>query len=672
MPRGLRVHTGALLAYAALALAVSWPLPLHLGTHLTGAPSGDTGVYVWNLWVFRHELVDHHRWPLVTEKIFPLSGTVNLSQHNYTVLSDVLALPLLSRFDLVTTFNLIYFVQVVSAGYALFLLARHVTGRVLESWLAGACFAAAPAVVVRSLAHHSLLWVAPVALFLLGWLKYVETARPVFAVAAGAAAAAAMLGDAYYGVYCALLGAALLATWVVTLHVARRPPDLPPTLRQRVVYRLIDAALAAAGALVLWLATGHRTTLVLAGRVLHLESLYTPVLVLTVLVLVRLWLAWRVQVHWAPVERRRVAVTGALLSAVAAALLLAPLLAAAIQRVMEGTFETPPIYWRSSPRGVDLVSFVLPNPVHPWFGAPFARWIDAHMPMVAFIEGTASLSLAATIVILWALWARRGALPRTWLGLTALSGLLALGPFVHVAGVNLYVPGPWAILRYVPVVGLARSPSRFALLAALGHAVLFAAALAALRDRWRLRPRWCAGVTAAVGLALAVELLPVPRTLHRASVPSIYATIAADPDERHAVLELPVGLRDGTSSIGNQSARSQFYQAFHGKPILGGYLSRVSARRKARYRSIAVMNALFTLSEGRPLEPHRRARLLAGGRRFAREAGVYYVVIDTARASPALRDFAVALLDLVKIEEAEGLELYVLREHLERAPPPAR
>ena len=30
--------------FAALALAFSWPLPLRLDTHLTGAPSGDTGV----------------------------------------------------------------------------------------------------------------------------------------------------------------------------------------------------------------------------------------------------------------------------------------------------------------------------------------------------------------------------------------------------------------------------------------------------------------------------------------------------------------------------------------------------------------------------------------------------------------------------------------------------
>jgi len=276
----------------------------------------------------------------------------------------------------------------------------------------------------------------------------------------------------------------------------------------------------------------------------------------------------------------------------------------------------------------------------------------------------------ATATIVAAFARARRALPRLWLALTAFFAALALGPFVHLAGLNLYVPGPWAFLRYVPIVELARSPSRFAVLVAFGAAVLFAFALVALGSR--LGPTRRPWLLAGLGLALAAELLPAPRTLYSAEVPTIYARIAADPDERHAVLELPVGLRDGASSIGDESARTQFYQAFHGKPILGGYLSRVSHRRKARYRALAVMDALFTLSEGGTLPPERRDRLLAAGRRFRREANLHYVVVDTTRATPTLRAFAVALFDLVKIDEADGLELFVPRDVVERAPPPPR
>jgi hypothetical protein len=76
-----------------VALAFSWPLPLHFTTHLTGATTGDTGVYVWNQWVFWHEVVEAHRLPYFTDTIFSLTGSdANLSLHNYTPFQDLVAL----------------------------------------------------------------------------------------------------------------------------------------------------------------------------------------------------------------------------------------------------------------------------------------------------------------------------------------------------------------------------------------------------------------------------------------------------------------------------------------------------------------------------------------------------------------------------------------------------
>ena len=78
-----------------------WPssfrgrLPLNLGTHLTGNPGGDTGVYVWNQWVFRHEIFEHGRFPYFTDSIFSLTRDANLSLHNYTTFQDLVAIPLI-------------------------------------------------------------------------------------------------------------------------------------------------------------------------------------------------------------------------------------------------------------------------------------------------------------------------------------------------------------------------------------------------------------------------------------------------------------------------------------------------------------------------------------------------------------------------------------------------
>lgn len=94
-----RPQTCAILAYAVLALAFAWPLPLHLATCLTGSPEGDTGVYVWNLWVFQHEILVHRASPYFSDTIFALTDRANLSLHNYTTLANLLALPLIGVLD---------------------------------------------------------------------------------------------------------------------------------------------------------------------------------------------------------------------------------------------------------------------------------------------------------------------------------------------------------------------------------------------------------------------------------------------------------------------------------------------------------------------------------------------------------------------------------------------
>ena len=106
---------------------------------------------------------------------------------------------------------------------------------------------------------------------------------------------------------------------------------------------------------------------------------------------------------------------------------------------------------------------------------------------------------------------------------------------------------PWSVLRYVPVLGLVRSPGRFAVLVTMAVAVLFAQALAHVgRSHPDRRRRWLT----AVGVLLAIELVPGPRTLYSAAIPALYSTIAADPRPDVRVLELPVGVKDGTGSVG--------------------------------------------------------------------------------------------------------------------------
>ncbi len=635
------------MAFVLLATVQTWPLARHLSTHLTGTPTGDTAVYVWNTWVFRHELVEQGHSPFRTSSIFALGSEADLSLHNYTLFADILALPLQPIVGVVAAFNLVYLLNIALSGFGMFLLARRITNRPLESWLAGAMFACAPFLVARGVAHFSLVAAAPLPLFMYWLDRTWETRRLRDAAAMGACVAWAFFCDAYYAVYCAMLGFCFVGSRLLAVSFGYRRAPAPRTGRA-----LLDAGIVALVGLMVGAHVLGGGSVRVASMSISMQSLYTPMLMLTLLVLARIALSLRPHIAWRPPPGTYAMWRAAIVAVFVGAVLLAPTLSAVGRRAVEGRFVSAPVHWRSSPPGADLLAFFAPNPTHPLTPSFIVDW-TTRAPG-GFAEQVAALSLVGLVVMLVA-WRRAAFRPsRFWLAITIGFGLLTLGPFVHVAGVNTYLPTPWTFLRYVPVIGAARTPTRFAIVAMLGFCVLFACALVALTRRF---PRARTAMLAVVGLALAVELLPIPRVLYSASVPRIYDVIKADPRPIR-VLELPYGVRDGLTSLGDFNASSQYHQTYHGKPIAGGYLSRVSQQRKSAYRRLPVRSALMTLSEGKPLSPEQDRRARTGAAAFLAAGRIGYVVMDTGRTTPELRAFAIDILGLRRVTAADGFELY--------------
>jgi hypothetical protein len=310
-----------------------------------------------------------------------------------------------------------------------------------------------------------------------------------------------------------------------------------------------------------------------------------------------------------------------------------------------------------------VLALVAPNPSH-----PLVRWLTGDQQAAAptvFVEFTAALGLVVLAVVAFAVW-RAGLRARGWFWTLGIFAVLALGPFVHVAGVNTFIPGPWALLRYVPVVSLTRMPGRFAVVAALCASVLFALALKAIGERWPHRRRQ---VLATVAVLLAIELLPVPRPLYSAAIPSVYDTIRAD-TRPVRVLELPFGVRDGVTSEGNYSARYQFYQTRHEKKLIGGYLSRVSAGRFREVRETPVLTGLLALSEGRALSPEELARLIERAPAFIARARLAWVVMHPSQTPPALEAAAIRALDLERVAADSDAVLYRTRGYATAEPTP--
>jgi hypothetical protein len=153
------------------------------------------------------------------------------------------------------------------------------------------------------------------------------------------------------------------------------------------------------------------------------------------------------------------------------------------------------------------------------------------------------------------------------------------------------------------------------------------------------------------------ELTALPRPLFSAAVPSVYRTIAADPRDV-SVLDLPFGLRDGLVTYGAFTPASQFYQTVHGKPIIGGYLSRISAIKLTFYRTDPFLRALMDLSEGQTIASSERAAAIAAAPAFLASSHLGYVVIDTAHTSAPLQSLAIDALGLTTVASGDGRVLY--------------
>jgi hypothetical protein len=638
------------VSFLAVAAIQSWPLPAHLSSHLTGDPGGDTGVYVWNNWVFSHEVLVERKSPFSTGAMLGLTEPVDLSLHNYTVFANVLAMALQPMLGVVAAFNVVYLINVALAGLGMFVLARHVWGagtlRTSEAWLAGLLFACSPFLIARSTAHFSLVAAAPLPFFVVCFDRAWQRSSLRDAALAGVCLAWAAYCDPYYLVYCVMLGTLLAAwrTFRLTIHPRAPRPRWVPFLDIPMGLLLVAMAGTAFG--------GGAFTL--GSVTVSMRSLHNPVLLLTCLATARLvWITRpRLEATWTGVSTRfaPMLVMGALAGA-----LMSPQIVALVNRALDGRMVSPPVFWRSSAPGVDVAALFLPNPTHALAPDSLVRWVASQPGR--FEENVASIPWVV-LVVLVAAWLRAHHRPDAlWASTAVFFAALSLGPFVRIAGIETFVPTPWALLRYLPVVSQARMPARFSVLVVMAVAVLFVGALVALRRRYPAQQRLLVPVIAAV---LAFELLPAPRRLHSAHVPVVFETIARDPRPMR-VLNLPFGIRDGLSSLGSFSPASLFHQTQHGKELLGGYLSRVSDRRKAAYLGDPVIAVLLAGSAGEPLTAEQVAAARASAPDFRRRAAVGWVVINERLTSLQLQAVAIDLFQLTLEERHEGFALYTPR-----------
>jgi hypothetical protein len=188
--------------------------------------------------------------------------------------------------------------------------------------------------------------------------------------------------------------------------------------------------------------------------------------------------------------------------------------------------------------------------------------------------------------------ARARGLRRLLLALAAVFFVLSLGPSLKVLGTSTGIPLPYAALMHVPPFTMARDPQRLAVLGVWALVCLAALGLTALAGSLARRLGPAAGHAAAL-LALGWWAAEGYSPGHRPVAFSPPAEFARMPPG--GVVNVPLTIGDGLA---------MFLQVFHGRPIVTGYVSRVSARQfdhVSRLQGILDRDAVLFAREMRAL-----------------------------------------------------------------------
>ncbi|MCS6845934.1 MAG: hypothetical protein NZ528_16690 [Caldilineales bacterium] len=631
-----RSHRWVLLGFSLLAVALSWPLATRLTTHVPGSYiwAFDEYTFLWNIWYFKRALIDLHTSPLHTELLFYPLG-LDLVMYTFNLLASGLALPLyLATGNAALASNLMNLAASALGGFGVYLLARYLlrpgasngdarAARLSDgavalpaAVLAGAVYAfASSRSIYLALGHYMIVTTQWVPFFALYFLRTLDGHRRRDAVLAGLFTALCLLTDMLYGVLLGLIAVVLLLSrW----RQRTQRPSLPSSL-------------------------------------------------------------------------------GLLATVVAvAALLSAPLLIPTLREGISADYAVEG-WGNADVLNADLAGLFTPTALHPVLDGAEGRTWEEELRAVQTGESrfndvnTLFLGYAtAALAVLGAVVGGRRA--RGWAALALLTLVLALGPLLTINGRSTFdldglpvtVPLPYIVFHYLPLLQGFRAPNRFSIVVMLALAVLAAYAAAwllsllagqrqqpgeALSGRFR---QIGAGALSALLIGLVLfEHLAVPMPLTDARVPAVYRQIAQQPGE-FALLQLPMGWRNGFGVLGSEDTRVQWYQSVHGRPILSGNTSRNPPFKFDYFRRLPLVQAIAAVQTyGQPDSALDQAARQSAGELMALW-NVRYLVVNPpvpgrypyADTWQAARDYALSVLpvDRRPVWEGDGVQVYAVRQ----------
>lgn len=648
----------------------------------------DTRLFLWNTWWFHHAIDVLHVNPFRTMMLFYPFGA-RLVSHDFPLWMNLVTWGGQHLgFSLAGACNLWFVLTWVLTGICVWGLAREVlrSMEVESEWPAYAAGLYAMThsyTLARAMQNWGQFNMYAIALFLWSLLRARRVQTRGAFLLSGIALAWAVTAHYYFFIYCGLIWALVAARdiGVLNLTVTKRVP--PRVLAQTLL------SLAVSGGVVALFILMRPGNIVIGKWTIGLHGPENALFVLWMGVAI--WGLLHIDLHWEGMTIRRDAARNHLTLFLSAFLLLSPLWWESLRLALEGGYPKQSVLWKTHLPGANLLALFAPNGQQALWGPVVSGWFTSRGMNPQ--EQAAAIGWVCLIVVLWRWSSRRKpgsimldpvppSLTLTewdcppfgdglqsagvtsevkWLLLAGGSTLLAMGAHLHIAQYNTWMPLPFFFVRLLPVVGNVRVPERWMALGAIAWAVVLSLALARLAKSrgWSLK---------AVGLCacalILVENWPgLPLVRPSGSLP-VYETLRQLPEG--AVLALPFYAGDSSIGTGNALEGTRIFpwdhlwaQTFHEKPMIGGYIGRISRRVIDRYHDDPFMKSVIELEERQI--PHKEPEPMFGEYALA-NLGIRYVLVYPDQTEPSALAYVIGSLPLQKVAESAGVVLYRIRQ----------
>jgi hypothetical protein len=272
-----------------------------------------------------------------------------------------------------------------------------------------------------------------------------------------------------------------------------------------------------------------------------------------------------------------------------AAILMAPLAAPPVAAQLTRSYPEDAFVDEQASRQTDALAYVLPNRnqyVWEYVISKAGLDLESENDQVAFLGYT-------TIVLAFLGTIKQWRSARFWVLASVLYIALALGPLLRVGG-QLYpqIPMPYRLVGNLFLIRILSEPQRFNIFLGLPLGMLASLGVATLLPKHR--PSWwkSALLLGIVGILILGEYCIVPYNTIPYVTPAWYAQLAQEPG-RFAILDLPMGTRF-------YDKQYTFYQITHGKPLVGGHVSRTPREAFAFLNSTPFLEQLQRKNEMDP------------------------------------------------------------------------